>query len=128
MSVVPRSYDNIHRTVKRRRGPAADHTCSCGKSAVEWAYQFTGDPELRDEHGRFPHSANPDDYAPMCRLCHIRLDLDNGGGRPRRAVEEKVPVSQQRRQCLQCGLVGAPGAIGNHQRWYRHTGLEDIIG
>lgn len=137
MSVVPRAYDNIHRTVKRRYGPATDHTCLCGEPAVEWAYQFTaGDQELRDDKGRFPHSLNIEDYAAMCRSCHRQLDLDNNGGRPRRGekssgipVEKSpgIPVSQQRRQCLQCGLVGAPGAMGNHQRWYRHTGLAVLI-
>lgn len=131
MSVVPRTYDKAHKNLKRQRGPARDYDCRCGQPAVEWAYQFTaGDQELRDDEGRFPHSLNPDDYEPMCRPCHSTLDIANDGRRLRvervEIVYRKTPVAKQRRRCLQCGLIGAPGAIGNHQRWYRHTGLEDV--
>jgi hypothetical protein len=124
------SYEKIHETLKQVRGLASDHVCRCGEPAVDWAYQFTGE-ELRDVNGQRPHSADPADYAPMCRSCHIKFDLEHDPSRIEAKRESGRRLSEtmakRRRRCLQCGLVGTPGAIGNHQRWYRHAGLEDIV-
>lgn len=124
MSVNPSSYQSIHKRLVRLYGSAKKHTCPCGEPAVEWAYQFTGEPELRDADGRFPHSSNPDDYTAMCRPCHIRLDIEkNPGVRAEKPRKERVPVARQQRQCLQCGFICSPAGMGSHQRGYRHTGL-----
>lgn len=74
---TPDTYIAVHETLKRTRGSARTHICSCGRPAREWAYQFTGSPELRDSEGKRPHSINPDDYAAMCRSCHVRFDWEN---------------------------------------------------
>lgn len=55
--------DSLHRNLRRRRGSASTFPCvSCGKSAYEWAYQHNGP------------SSEPENYAPMCRSCHRKLD------------------------------------------------------
>lgn len=71
----PYSYKKVHVELRRLHGPAKNHMCQCGEPAVEWAYQFTG-VELRADDGSRPHSADPDDYLPMCRKCHQRLDME----------------------------------------------------
>lgn len=72
----PYSYKKVHEVLRRLYGPAREHTCRCGESAEEWAYQFTGET-IRNEDGSRPHSANPDDYAPMCRSCHGKFDAEH---------------------------------------------------
>lgn len=74
---TPDAYIEVHETLKQRYGPASDLVCPCGKPAQEWAYQFTGEQELRDADGRRPHSTDPADYAAMCRSCHVRFDLEH---------------------------------------------------
>lgn len=73
--VRPGTYVQVHHEVRRLRGRADDHSCLCGEPARDWAYQHTGNPELRALDGSRPHSLNPNDYEPMCRSCHIRFDL-----------------------------------------------------
>lgn len=72
----PTTYRMIHRLLHRLRGPATDHTCSCGQPAQDWAYQFTGET-LRASDDSHPHSVSPDDYAAMCRDCHARFDVEH---------------------------------------------------
>ena len=74
------AYKIIHQQLTKERGPARDHLCACGSRAFQWAYRYTGNPEYRDPEGGFPFSENMDDYAPMCRSCHIRLDMEEKGG------------------------------------------------
>jgi hypothetical protein len=138
------TYQQIHKTLRRLRGPASDHLCSCGTRAYEWAYQFTaGDKELRNADGSGPHSLNPDDYAPMCRPCHSRLDNEHDermhsliqqGPAVReekykadpelleRVREAQRKSAQRTRRCLECGWVSSPGGIGNHQKSSGHQG------
>jgi general stress protein YciG len=71
------TYQGAHNNLKRLRGPASDYDCECGLPAKDWAYQYTGDPELRLENGTKPHSLDPDDYTPMCRSCHNRFDREH---------------------------------------------------
>ena len=73
------AYKIVHQRLARERGPAKNHSCACGSQAFQWAYQYTGDPEYRDPEGGFPFSENLDDYAPMCRSCHARLDMEKAG-------------------------------------------------
>jgi len=132
MSIVPRSYNKIHKTLRRTRGPASIHTCPCGESAKEWAYQYTGEPELRDDDGNFPHSADPNDYVAMCRPCHRSL------------VDENDPVTEEERKkrrsrpdawtpanritliCCECELVSTPSGMSLHQRSSGHTEVYDV--
>jgi hypothetical protein len=149
---LPYSYRKVHATLRRLHGPATDHTCSCGDPAVEWAYQYTGDPELRNADGGYPHSANPDDYVAMCRGCHVRFDLEKDPAmaerrtawRPRPDNVERwhdpeyremmqtaqrgggIAVARKRRRCLECGLVASPGGMGNHRNSSGHDNYEEI--
>lgn len=64
----------VHTRLREERGRAAEYVCECGQPAVDWAYQYNGDPELYDPKGR-PYSEDIGCYAPMCRGCHRRLDV-----------------------------------------------------
>lgn len=84
------SYERVHVLLRELRGPARDYDCLCGEPATEWAYQHTGSPELRDENGGAPHSADPDDYEPMCGSCHKRLDIEKDPVRQARLAERSA--------------------------------------
>lgn len=74
------SHGCVHRRLRRTRGKASDHKCvSCGSQAHEWAYQNTGDTQYaKSSDGvhwdSLPYSEDLDDYAPMCRSCHRKMD------------------------------------------------------
>jgi hypothetical protein len=67
----------------------------------------------------------------MCRSCHRLFDIEHDPVLAEKHRENgrrlQESLNKRRRRCLQCGLVSTPGAIGNHQRHYRHTGLEDVV-
>lgn len=69
------SNGQVHERLRARYGPARDHLCPCGKQAEEWAYQHTAETELSP--GNMPYSESDDDYLPMCRSCHRRLDRES---------------------------------------------------
>ena len=96
-----------------------------------WAYQHTGDPELRDENGQHPHSLSMDDYVAMCRPCHHRLDNERDPRVPTDRLREcgrslAVTTNNRRRRCLECGLVSNPGGMGKHRLSSGHTTWEDL--
>lgn len=151
----PVSYTAIHHTLRTRFSPASEHTCPCGSPAAEWAYRYTGDPELRDANGNNPHSTNPADYAAMCRACHIAFDLEHDQPRAeamliklsqnsgviaeRRRIDPMFAannllnaslggqaVALMRRRCLECGHVSTPGGLGNHLKFNGHEGWENV--
>lgn len=67
----------VHSRLYRSKGAAKSHPCvGCGKTARDWAYQYPkGGPELADASGqRFSESM--EDYAPMCRACHVAFDAE----------------------------------------------------
>lgn len=145
------TYSRIHETLRREIGPASQFTCDCGQPALEWAYQFTGNPELQDENGRGPHSLDPADYAPMCRPCHLAFDVEHDptiadkqreSGRRNAATrvermradpafdkriretnsQNGVATTSIYRRCLECDKEGNPGVIGRHQKSSGHQG------
>jgi len=147
----PSTYRAIHRRLWDTRGPASDYTCPCGEPAQDWAYQFTGSPELRSSDGGFPHSTDPDDYEPRCRKCHTTFDVEHDptiaekqqeSGRRNAATrvermrtdtafadrireanrQNGVATSRIRRQCTECGLTTNPGYMGVHQKSSGHQG------
>lgn len=65
-------YGGAHHRVEKARGKAAGKACAtCGGIAEVWAYVGLDGPTRRvDEHGRI-YSAEPADYASMCRRCQI---------------------------------------------------------
>lgn len=74
---TPETYIEVHESLKKQYGSARSHACRCGEPAAEWAYQYTGEGEMRDDDGRRPHTTDLADYAPMCRSCHVRFDLEH---------------------------------------------------
>ena len=67
----------VHTRLYRSRGYAREHSCvGCGRQALDWAYQYSAGPdELVSPTGR-RYSNSMDDYAPMCRKCHMTFDRE----------------------------------------------------
>lgn len=67
-------YNTAHSRVVARWGPAHGFTCAlCTAGAQEWALVPQAAATVCPSTGlRF--SADPDDYAPLCRSCHRRTD------------------------------------------------------
>lgn len=77
-----RNDDNLHQNLRRREGSACTHACvGCGGQGYDWAYQHTGPAD------------DPENYAPMCRSCHRKLDHSKGAPLPfdptRTTVEQR---------------------------------------
>lgn len=70
------SSGHVHLLLRDLYGPARNHVCPCGEQAEEWAYQHTAVTVLRNRKGS-PYSTDLNDYRPMCRRCHRRLDADS---------------------------------------------------
>lgn len=74
-SPVAITYDQAHHGIRRTRGAASSHAClNCGDPAAHWSYRNTSATELegvmRGRPGTVRYSANPDDYDPLCVMCH----------------------------------------------------------
>jgi len=73
-------YYTAHTRIRSVRGPASGYTCECGAPAEQWAYQHAAEHEFSGTINRGKReifvrwSGDPDDYAPMCRSCHGKLD------------------------------------------------------
>lgn len=83
------SYAGAHKRVRYDRGYAREYDCvQCGARAQEWALR----PDISDEvrrteivHGVLvAYSVNAQDYQPMCKKCHRRMD--DSLNRPRHAA------------------------------------------
>jgi len=145
-------YKEIHTTLRRTVGSASQFLCDCGEPAEDWAYQFTaGDQELRDENGSNPYSLDPADYAPMCRSCHVRFDLEHDThkaesmqdrlARNATAIAQRrltdpefgeknrqnvIAMNKRRRQCAECNRISNPAGLSSHQAGSGHTGWKDL--
>lgn len=87
------TYGYVHAKMRHLLGSASTHVCRCGEPAEDWAYQHTaGDRELRAPDGTTPYSLDPDDYAPMCRPCHARFDVEND---PARQIRRADPAFRE---------------------------------
>lgn len=63
-----------HDRVRAVKGRAAEHACvGCGGSARDWALSRDAKAPLVAPNGR-RYSLDIEDYAAMCRACHIRHD------------------------------------------------------
>ena len=75
-------YNNMHQKVRRVRGKASEHDCSCGQPARHWAYNHSGVDEAQgfgDGYGAgqlMTYSYDVDQYDPMCVPCHKKFDLE----------------------------------------------------
>ena len=73
----------IHDRLRVDRGPARKYACvgdGCSRPALDWAFQPGGEENLDPLSGR-PFSTRQEDYAPMCRSCHVLLDAALGVAR-----------------------------------------------
>lgn len=91
---------NMHDRLRRARGKASTYVCSCGKQAMDWAYNH-GDPApklSKDKRGTWMWwSSDPDMYVPMCRRCHKNLDV-------KMAAAELAEYRQMKYQAQQRGV------------------------
>lgn len=132
-------------------GPASDYVCvTCGGQAKHWAYQYPDGPTQGETGRKF--SENFFDYAPMCIGCHRSFDISMEPGRwqefsqkrqqagqaaikrllvedpdwVKYRVDNMSAINQRLRECLECGKVANPGAIGFHQKRLAHSGVRDV--
>ena len=70
------TYKGAHHRVRLRRGSASQYACTCGRPAMDWAYDHADPDELLGDYYGRPrrYSADPDHYLPMCRSCHRKFD------------------------------------------------------
>lgn len=75
------TYKSAHDRVRRSRGRASSHTCQCGESAAQWAYDGLDASQrsevrrnMRGELVDLTYSVDPMHYTPLCRSCHIKFD------------------------------------------------------
>lgn len=106
--VAAPDYQRAHRVVVKARGPARLHPCigGCGRMALEWAFQ-PEDSELRTPEG-WLYSHDPDDYAPMCRRCHLIKD--------RARCRQEDPEGFHRKFVEAGKKAGATSALARKQR------------
>jgi len=72
-------YARDHKRVRETRGKAKDHECViCGVQACDWAYKHGTD------------KTDPDNYRPMCRLCHQDYDRPYWLKEERRKERERI--------------------------------------
>lgn len=91
------TYSRAHARVRAVRGSASGYICRCGEPAEDWAYQHSaGDEEIRTNGGP-PYSLNLDDYAPMCRACHIQFDTENDIQRQARRADPAFREAMRQR-------------------------------
>jgi hypothetical protein len=81
---------------------------------------------LRSPDGSHPYSVNPDDYAALCRKCHIAFDTEHD---PVYAERRRVGTANGRAvrvQCGECDLTSNTGGLSNHQKWSKHKGRKEL--
>lgn len=101
------TYTAIHQMLRNTLGSASDYVCDCGEPAEDWAYQHTaGDQELRSPDGTTPYSLDPADYAPMCRPCHARFDVENDFERQARRADPAF-IAAMRERGTDVGMLKA---------------------
>lgn len=70
------SYGGAHRRIYRKRGQASSHPCShCDDQAKHWAL-IHGRGYLQQDwyNSLVAYSGDPDDYMPLCVMCHATYD------------------------------------------------------
>lgn len=76
--VADPGYLAVHKRVARMRGSAKTHTCQCGASASQWAYD-NADPEVVTATHlgyRARYSLDESHYVAMCVPCHVAFDRE----------------------------------------------------
>lgn len=69
------TYNTMHWRLRKHYGSARDYDCfTCGGDAEHWALYYEPVEKRIDPQTGFPFSTDYDDYRPLCRSCHNRLD------------------------------------------------------
>lgn len=72
------TFGAAHDRVRAVRGRAAEHACiGCGETAKDWALSRDAEATRVAPNGR-RYSLDVEDYAAMCRTCHVRYDKRGG--------------------------------------------------
>ena len=77
MNKAEPEYGSIHSRLIRTIGPAKSFICECGEQARDWALMEKTAAIVISQSGKMKgskYSYNLDDYKPMCRRCHNRMD------------------------------------------------------
>ena len=78
-------YQTAHNQLRQRRGPASDYPCvDCGQCADDWSLKHDCQHRVVHPSGRragLAFSADPFDYEPRCRHCHVTYDREARRGR-----------------------------------------------
>lgn len=83
-----RTAQAVHSRIYRRRGYAREHLCiACFGPALDWAYLYAAGKREKVTVSGQRYSEDIEDYAPMCRPCHWRLDSQNDPGLAARRAE-----------------------------------------
>jgi hypothetical protein len=119
-------YVAHHQYIAAVRGRPSSHTCSCGKPGYDWAYRHTAYGwERVTNFGAFWSEDIWNDYRPMCRSDHNRMDnaFDRGDSKRRlgRDQQRKAAKLSGKKTALQvwrceCGVESTPGGVGRHQK------------
>lgn len=108
-------YHNLHYALRRARGKASEYPCAgegCEKQATEWAWDHVG-PFVEEEvlsfgmMRRVKFSRDFDRYLPLCKSCHVRLDLQTDPtkfpcGHPRTTENTYTRPSANSSYCRTC--------------------------
>lgn len=141
------SIEAVHFRLVRKWGRAPIHLCiTCFKPAQQWAYLHTAGTNTKFECGS-PYSYDEEDYAPMCRSCHVKLDEigflrtdpsaagtkgaaaqqgKRSEGQIASAVAHGQAMAGVRRRCNECPMESHPVGIGKHQKASGHEGWAEL--
>lgn len=97
---VTSSYDSVHWALEKYLGKARSYRCSCGRPALDWAYQYNAEnQELSEERPdgsvRLYGTHLTENYAPMCRSCHKLLDFDKEPEKFQKVVDTFVEMASR---------------------------------
>ena len=92
-------YIAAHKRVYRAKGRAAEHPCAtgCGRPADGWSYNHNGGTNEHVQMFRgtpLYYSTSPDDYLPLCRICHQNHDAEHSPNRDPEAALDEWPTDR----------------------------------
>jgi hypothetical protein len=83
-------YHTVHQRIRKTRGkPTRCNHCGIDDGrAIQWALNWERQPVVRfwettrrGKVERLPYSTDPEDYVPLCLVCHRRFDVEHAARR-----------------------------------------------
>lgn len=104
------TYKAMHQKLKRKRGRAAEQTCSaCNNQASTWAYMHNCEDELIDDGWAYcPHIEH---YSAMCMPCHMKLDESYGETHWQAKLTEAAVIDMRQKYATGNFVMAELGAI-----------------